>query len=96
MITCSRCLLLLIGALLTVAAFAEEPRQVMWADLVPKSAAFDNPFLKLTAEQLARLKPGEAFVWSSKSTDQGFSREAVKVTLRPRATLHGGATKTAV
>jgi hypothetical protein len=27
----------------------------MWADLVPKSAVFDNPFLKLTPEQLARV-----------------------------------------
>jgi uncharacterized protein len=49
------CLSLLSGALLTMSAFAEDPRQVMWADLVPKSAAFDNPFLKLTPEQLARV-----------------------------------------
>lgn len=55
MITRPRCLTLLIGALLTVSAFADEPRQVMWADLVPKSAVFDNPFLKLTQEQLARV-----------------------------------------
>jgi hypothetical protein len=55
MITRLRCLSLLIGALLTVTGLAEEPRQVMWADLVPKSAAFDNPFLKLTQEQLARV-----------------------------------------
>lgn len=55
MITRPRCSSLLIGALLTVSAFAEEPRQVMWADLVPKSAVFDNPFLKLTQEQLARV-----------------------------------------
>jgi hypothetical protein len=46
---------LLSGALLTMSAFAEDPRQVMWADLVPKSATFDNPFLKLTPEQLARV-----------------------------------------
>jgi hypothetical protein len=49
------CLSLLSGALLTMSAFAEDPRQVMWADLVPKSATFDNPFLKLTPEQLARV-----------------------------------------
>jgi hypothetical protein len=64
-----------------------------WLKHVQKANA---ALLGLTAEQLARLKPGEAFVWSSKATDQSFSREAVKVTLRPRATLHGGATKTAV
>lgn len=52
--------------------------------------------LNLTPEQLARLHPGEAFVWSSKATDPLFFREAIKVKLRPRATLHGGATKTAV
>ena len=40
-------------ALLTPNALADEPRRVMWADLVPKSAAMDNPFLKLTKEQLA-------------------------------------------
>jgi hypothetical protein len=64
-----------------------------WLKHVQKANA---SLLGLTAEQLARLKPGEAFVWSSKATDQSFSREAVKVTMRPRATLHGGATKTAV
>src|SRR5260221_13090818 len=45
--------LILLCALLTPNALADEPRQVMWADLVPKSAAMDNPFLKLTKEQLA-------------------------------------------
>jgi hypothetical protein len=56
----------------------------------------NSALLGLTTEQLTRLKPGEAFIWSSKATDQTFSREAVKVTLRPRATLHGGATRTAL
>jgi len=46
---------LLAGTLLATVVLAEEPRQVMWADLVPASAAFDNPFLKLTPEQLARV-----------------------------------------
>ena len=46
------CFFILIGALLAPTAFAEEPRQVMWADLVPKSAEFDNPFLRLSKEQL--------------------------------------------
>jgi uncharacterized protein len=55
MIARSCFLSLLIGALLTASALAEEPLQIMWADLVPKSAVFDNPFLKLTPEQLARV-----------------------------------------
>jgi uncharacterized protein len=46
---------LLAGALLATVVLAEEPRQVMWADLVPASAVFDNPFLKLSPEQLARV-----------------------------------------
>ena len=64
-----------------------------WLKHIQKANA---ALLSLTAEQLARLQPGEAFVWSSKSTDPVFSREAVKVRCRPRATQHGGDTKTAV
>jgi hypothetical protein len=50
----------------------------------------------LTPEKLANLRPGEAFIWSSKATDEAFSKSAVKIRCRPRVTHHGGATKTAV
>ncbi|WP_374499689.1 hypothetical protein [Pseudoxanthomonas sp.] len=50
----------------------------------------------LTPEKMANLRPGEAFVWSSKATDDAFTKGAVKIRCRPRATHHGGATKTAV
>jgi len=50
----------------------------------------------LTPEKMAHLRPGEAFVWSSKATDETFCKDAIKVRCRPRATQHGGATKTAV
>ncbi|MER6086959.1 methylation-associated defense system ATP-binding protein MAD8 [Streptomyces bluensis] len=50
----------------------------------------------LTAEKMAALNPGEAFVWSGKSTDEAFTRGAVKIKCRPRVTSHGGATKTAI
>lgn len=50
----------------------------------------------LTAEKMANLHPGEAYIWSSRSSDDRFTREAIKVEGRPRVTLHGGATKTAV
>jgi DNA phosphorothioation-dependent restriction protein DptH len=50
----------------------------------------------LTPEKMAHLRPGEAFVWSSKATDEAFSQGAIKVRCRPRVTQHGGATKTAV
>lgn len=49
----------------------------------------------LTPEQLARLNPGEAYVWSAKATDTAFSHGSVKVLLRPRVTKHGGSTRTA-
>jgi DNA helicase HerA-like ATPase len=50
----------------------------------------------LTPAKLAALGPGEAYVWSSKATDDAFTRDAIKVRCRPRVTQHGGATKTAV
>lgn len=50
----------------------------------------------LTPEKMSHLRPGEAFVWSSKATDEAFSKGAIKIRCRPRATQHGGGTKTAV
>ncbi len=50
----------------------------------------------LSAERMANLGPGEAFVWSSKASDDAFTKGAIKVRCRPRITQHGGATRTAV
>lgn len=50
----------------------------------------------LSPEQLTRLPSGEAFLWSAKASDPAFTREAVRIQCRPRATLHGGGTRTAV
>lgn len=50
----------------------------------------------LTPEKMANLRPGEAFIWSSKASDEAFTKGAVKIRCRPRVTHHGGATKTAV
>jgi len=50
----------------------------------------------LTPEKMAHLRPGEAYLWSSKATDDAFCKGAIKVKCRPRVTQHGGATKTAV
>jgi hypothetical protein len=50
----------------------------------------------LTPERMAHLKAGEAYIWSSKATDDAFSKGAMKVQLRPRVTQHGGDTKTAL
>ena len=50
----------------------------------------------LTPEKMAHLRPGEAYLWSSKASDEAFCNGAIKVKCRPRVTQHGGATKTAV
>jgi DNA helicase HerA-like ATPase len=64
-----------------------------WLKHVQKAnAALDE----LTPAKLAALGPGEAYVWSSKATDDVFTRGAVKLRCRPRVTLHGGGTKTAL
>ena len=63
-----------------------------WLKHVQKAnAALDA----LTPAKLAALGPGEAYVWSSKATDDAFTRGTVKVRCRPRVTKHGGETKTA-
>ena len=50
----------------------------------------------LTPERMSRLGAGEAYIWSAKATDDGFTKNAVKIKLRPRITRHGGDTKVAV
>jgi hypothetical protein len=50
----------------------------------------------MSSTKLNALAPGEAYVWSSRATEAAFTKEAVKVTLRPRLTRHGGATRVAV
>jgi hypothetical protein len=50
----------------------------------------------LTPEKMSRLGPGEAFIWSSKASDEGFTTSAMKIRCRPRVTQHGGSTRTAV
>lgn len=50
----------------------------------------------LTSDKMSHLGTGEAYVWSSKASDDSFTRGAVKIKCRPRVTQHGGMTKTAV
>ena len=50
----------------------------------------------LTSAKLAALGPGEAYLWSSKATDDAFTLGAVKIRCRPRVTQHGGETRTAM
>ena len=51
---------------------------------------------ELTSDKMSHLGTGEAYVWSSKASDDTFTRGAVKIKCRPRLTQHGGSTKTAV
>jgi DNA helicase HerA-like ATPase len=51
---------------------------------------------ELTSGKMSHLGTGEAYVWSSKASDDSFTRSAVKIKCRPRVTQHGGSTKTAV
>ncbi len=50
----------------------------------------------LTSKNMSHLGTGEAYIWSGNSTNQGFTKEAIKIRFRPRVTQHGGSTKTAV
>ncbi|RRJ95660.1 ATP-binding protein [Opitutaceae bacterium TAV4] len=50
----------------------------------------------LSAEKLSSLQSGDAYVWSNKATDEAFTREPIKMQMRPRVTQHGGTTKTAI
>lgn len=50
----------------------------------------------LTPEKMSQVSSGEAYIWASRSNEEQFTRGAVKVKCRPRVTLHGGGTKTAV
>jgi hypothetical protein len=49
----------------------------------------------LTPQKMAALQPGEAYLWSSKATDEAFTQGTVKIRCRPRVTEHGGGTRTA-
>lgn len=51
---------------------------------------------ELTSDKMSHLGTGEAYVWSSKASDESFTKGAVKIKCRPRITQHGGSTKTAV
>lgn len=50
----------------------------------------------LTANDMAQLGSGEAYVWATKATDKAFTIRPVKIQIRPRVTKHGGDTIQAV
>jgi hypothetical protein len=62
-----------------------------WLEHIRKvNAAFGKD---LTPARLATLRPGEAFVWSSGGAEE--FRRPQRVTMRPRLSRHGGATRRA-
>lgn len=62
-----------------------------WLKHIQKANA---ALVELTSDKMSQLGTGEAYVWSSKASDD--TRGAVKLKCRPRITQHGGSTKTAV
>ncbi|MGI9067834.1 MAG: ATP-binding protein [Pyrinomonadaceae bacterium] len=45
---------------------------------------------------LAALQAGDALIWAQRSTDKRFTQRPYKIQIRPRFSLHGGGTRTAV
>jgi DNA helicase HerA-like ATPase len=45
---------------------------------------------------LSVLQAGDALIWAQRCTDKRFSQRPYKVQIRPRFSMHGGGTKTAV
>ncbi len=66
-----------------------EFRAPQWLKHVQRSL---EPTAHLTAKELSSLNAGEAYVWAAKSNAKSISQQPMKVTIRPRATKHGGAT----
>jgi hypothetical protein len=64
-----------------------------WLKHIQKANAALN---SLTSEKMSQLNAGEAYIWSGKSSEDSFTKNAVKAKLRPRLTQHGGTTKTAL
>lgn len=63
-----------------------------WLKHIQKSVTQLNG---LNPGDMSILKPGEAFLWATKATDNGVTLNPVKISTRPRVTKHGGATKQA-
>ena len=74
-------------------AYMPPEQAAAWIKYIQKANAALHT---LTPEKMAQLRQGEAYVWSSRATDDSFTRDAMKIQGRPRVTQHGGGTKTAV
>lgn len=63
-----------------------------WLKHIQKSLTQLN---SLAAADMSVLKPGEGFLWASKSSEPNITTKPVKISTRPRVTNHGGVTKKA-
>ena len=79
---------LLLSLFVTCGLFAQETRKLSWDDLLPKeSAAFDDPFKKLTAEQLqnlsliARIETLEEHKPKAVDKSQKLERDSLRILL---------------
>ena len=59
-------------------------------------ASCKTQFKKIPPEFFAELKPGECYIWSRVSSDPSFTAIPQRCQIRPRVTMHGGFTKTAL
>lgn len=74
---------------LSQVVFAHEFSSPTWLDHIKK---VKTAFGELVPSNLARLAPGQAYVWTSGSERM---RKPQRVVVRPRTTRHGGATRRA-
>lgn len=64
-----------------------------WLKHIKKS---NSSMDSLTPSDMSMLKPGEAFIWAKEATDTTVTIRPLKISTRPRLTMHGGATKQAL
>lgn len=64
-----------------------------WVKHVQKSI---TQLQTLSSADMANLVPGEAYLWATKSTDNGVTKRPMKISTRPRVTKHGGDTIKAI
>lgn len=55
-----------------------------------------SAFADITDIMMANLKQGEAFIWAKFASDPSYTTKAERISIRPRATRHGGDTKQAI
>jgi len=77
-------------ASLTVVLKMSSPQ---WLDHIKRvKAAYSD----VTPALMQNLRQGECYVWAKFTSDDAYATKASKLKIRPRATRHGGDTRTAL